>query len=163
MSEDIVRDFGLLTLGTRLKRIGESLQANTQRIMQQHGVGIPVAQYPYLAALDRGGALTVGEIAEAVGISQPGATRAIGQLVEAGLVEISVSDDDQRCKQVSLSPAGRQVIAFAKENVWPDIAEAVANVCDGFGADLLRQLAAIEDGLAERPLIQRIAKNGKSR
>ncbi len=163
MTADIVRDFGLLTLGSRLKRIGENLQVNTQRIMQKHGVAVQVTQYPYLAALDRDGALTIGEIAEAVGISQPGATRAIGQLADAGLVEVSVSDDDQRRRQVSLTDAGRDVITFAKEKVWPDVEAAVTNLCDGFGADLLLHLAAIEDGLAQRPLTQRTLKNGKSR
>lgn len=162
MTEDIVRDFGLLTLGSRLKRIGENLQANTQRILQEHGVGIQVTQYPYLAALDRDGALTVGEIAEAVGISQPGATRAIGQLSDAGLVDISVGDD-QRRRQVALTDAGRDVILFAKQTVWPDVEAAVTNLCNGFGTDLLQHLAAIEDGLAERPLTQRIPENGKSR
>ncbi|TNM62954.1 MarR family winged helix-turn-helix transcriptional regulator [Aliirhizobium smilacinae] len=163
MTEDIVRDLGLLTLGSRLKRIGENLQADTQRIMQGHGVTVQVTQYPYLAALHRDGALTVGEIAEAVGISQPGATRAVGQLADAGLVDISVSDDDQRRRQISLTDAGRDVIVFAKETVWPDIEAAVTDLCDGFGADLLLHLAAIEDGLAQRPLTQRTLKTGKSR
>ncbi len=163
MTADIVRDLGLLTLGSRLKRIGENLQVNTQRIMQEHGVTIQVTHYPYLAALDRDGALTIGEIAEAVGISQPGATRAIGQLAEAGLVDISVSDDDQRRRQVSLTAQGQEVMIFAREKVWPDVEAAVTDLCDGFGADLLLHLAAIEDGLAQRPLTQRILKHGKSR
>ena len=163
MTEDIVRDLGLLTLGSRLKRIGENLQADTQRIMQEHGVTVQVTQYPYLAALHRDGALTVGEIAEAVGISQPGATRAVGQLADGGLVDISVSDDDQRRRQISLTDAGRDVIVFAKETVWPDVEAAVTDLCDGFGADLLLHLAAIEDGLAQRPLTQRTLKTGKSR
>ncbi|AYD01767.1 MarR family transcriptional regulator [Neorhizobium sp. NCHU2750] len=163
MPQDIVRDFGLLTLGSRFKRIGESLQANTQRILQMHGLDLQGAQCPYLAALDREGPLTVGEIAEAVGVSQPGATRAIGQMVEAGLMAMAVSDDDQRRRLVSLTDAGRDVVAFAKDKVWPDIEAAVSDLCRGFEADLLRQLAIIEDGLAERPLIQRLGKDGKSR
>lgn len=163
MPQDIVRDFGLLTLGSRFKRIGESLQANTQRILQMHGLDLQGAQCPYLAALDRQGPLTVGEIAESVGVSQPGATRAIGQMVEAGLMTMAVSDDDQRRRLVSLTDAGRDVVAFAKDEVWPDIEAAVADLCRGFEADLLRQLAIIEDGLAERPLIQRLGKDGKSR
>jgi DNA-binding MarR family transcriptional regulator len=163
MPQDIVRDFGLLTLGSRFKRIGESLQANTQRIMQKHGVGIQVAQYPYLAALDRDGALTVGEIAEAVGISQPGATRAIGQMVQSGLIEMSIGDGDQRRRQVCLTEAGREVITFARETVWPEIEAAVADLCHGFGTEMLQQLATIEDGLAQRPLIQRPGRENTSR
>lgn len=165
MQKDIVRDFGFLTLGSRLRRIGELLQADTQRIMQHFEIHIPAAQYPFLAALDRDGPLTVGELAVAVGITQPGATRTLGQLVESGLVEMSVSDEDQRRKQVSLTPAGRDLVAFSKRMVWPAVEAAVRDLCSNLDGPLLDQLSAIEDGLARRPLTDRapIGPDGKGK
>jgi hypothetical protein len=53
MVEDVVRSFGFLTLGTRMKRIGERLQADTQRIMDDLGAPLQASQYPFLAAIDR--------------------------------------------------------------------------------------------------------------
>lgn len=96
MVEDVVRNFGFLPLGTRLKRIGERLQADTQTIMDEMGVDLQASQYPFLAALDRLGPLTIGELAEAVGITQPGATRVVSQLIELGLVKARQAADDQR-------------------------------------------------------------------
>ena len=111
MVEDVVRSFGFLTLGTRMKRIGEKLQADTQKIMDELGAPLQASQYPFLAAVDRLGPLTVGELAEAIGITQPGATRTVGQLVDLGMLESEQAADDQRRRIVTLSKEGKRLIA----------------------------------------------------
>ena len=158
MIEDVVRSFGFLTLGTRLKRIGEKLQADTQKIMDELGAPLQASQYPFLAAIDRLGPLAVGELAEAIGITQPGATRTVAQLVELGMLEAEPAPDDQRRRIVSLSKEGKRLVATAKGEVWPRIRAAVADLCGDLDGPLLDQLAAIEDGLAAAPLYRRAAK-----
>jgi DNA-binding MarR family transcriptional regulator len=163
MPYDIVKDFGYLTLGTRLRRLGEMVQANTQAIMQQHGIDLPAAHYPFLAAIDRNGPLTVGELADVIGISQPGATRTIGQLAEAGLLDLSVSDGDQRRKQVSLTKAGQNLVDYSTSKVWPGVEAAVRNLCTDLDGSFLEQLASIEDGLKHRPLIERVNEDKETK
>jgi DNA-binding MarR family transcriptional regulator len=158
MIEDVVRSFGYLMLGTRLKRIGEWLQADTQRIIDDFGTPIQASQFPFLAAIDRLGPLTIGELAQAIGITQPGTTRTVGQLVALGLLESEQAVDDQRRRIVSLSKDGRRLVAAAKRDVWPRVREAIADLCDNLDGPLLGQLAAIEDGLAEASLDRRIKK-----
>jgi DNA-binding MarR family transcriptional regulator len=158
MVEDVVRSFGFLTLGTRMKRIGEKLQADTQRIMDELGAPLQASQYPFLAAIDRLGPLTVGELADAIGITQPGATRTVAQIVELGMLESEQAPDDQRRRIVSLSKGGRRLVANAKRDVWPRIRDAVADLCGDLDGPLLEQLAAIEDGLSARPLQRRVVK-----
>jgi DNA-binding MarR family transcriptional regulator len=158
MVEDIVRSFGLMTLGTRMKRIGEKLQADTQKIMDELGAPLQASQYPFLAAIDCFGPLTVGELAEAVGITQPGVTRTVTQLVEEGLLRTEQSADDQRRRIVSLTGEGERLIAAAKSEVWPDIRAAVEDLCGHLDGPLLEQLAAIEDGLDASPLRDRTTK-----
>jgi hypothetical protein len=51
--EDVVKALGYLSLGTRLKRIGETLQAQTQAVLAAHGFEQPAAHFPLLATLDR--------------------------------------------------------------------------------------------------------------
>jgi DNA-binding MarR family transcriptional regulator len=156
--EDVVRALGFLCLGSRMKRIGEKLQADTQRIMDELVVPIQASQYPFLAAVDRLGPLTIGELADAVGITQPGATRALAQLVELGLLEVKRAPDDQRRKIVSLSKNGRRLVEVAKRDVWPRIERAVIDLCADLSGPLLDQLGVIEDGLAAVPLDRRPAK-----
>jgi DNA-binding MarR family transcriptional regulator len=155
VAEDIVRALGFLCLGSRFRRIGERLQADTQQIMEEFGITIQAGQYPFLGAIDRQGPLTIGELAEAVGITQPGATRTLAQLIDAGLVEARASDEDQRRKLVSLTDKGRELVAFSREKVWPGIESAVRDLCGDLSGPLLEQLAAIEDGLAAAPLRRR--------
>ena len=155
MVEDIVKSLGLLCLGSRFRRIGERLQADTQQIMEELGVSIQSAQYPFLAAIDRAGPLTIGELAQAVGITQPGATRTISQLLELGYVDMQTSAEDQRRRLVSLTPKGQELVDYSKRSVWPRIEQAVAELCGDLSGPLLQQLATIEEGLATAPLARR--------
>lgn len=157
MTDDVIRRLGYLTLGTRLRRLGERLQADTQRILDDHDLAIQAAHFPFLAAIDRLGPSTIGELAEAVGVSQPAATRAIGLLADAHLVVITTDRDDQRCRRVALGAHGSALVEAGKRVVWPLIEAAVRDLCHAGSGPLLAQLAAIEDGLAAAPLAHRAA------
>ncbi|MDX8483356.1 MarR family transcriptional regulator [Mesorhizobium sp. VK24D] len=156
--EDIIRSLGYLCLGSRLKRIGEQLQADTQRVLERLDVRIQSSQYPLLAALDRLGPLPVGELAQSLGVAQPGVTRSVSLLTELGLVEVMQSNDDQRRRIVSLSQNGQRLVDSAKRDVWPRIEAAVKEVCADLSGSLLGQLAVIEDRLAATPLHRRAEK-----
>jgi DNA-binding MarR family transcriptional regulator len=158
MTEDVVRHLGYLTLGTRLKRLGERMQADVQRILAANEVGVPVAQFPFLAAIDRLGPLTIGELARAVGVTQPGVTRAVEQLVAAELLVDQPSESDQRRRTVALTAQGKRLVGHAKRTVWPEIEHAVRELCHGLPGSLLDQLEAIEDGLVTEPLYRRTRK-----
>jgi len=158
MVEDVVRALGFLCLGTRFKRLGERLQTETQRLSEALGGVVQVGQYPFLAAVDRLGPLTVGELTEAIGISQPGVTRSLGQLVELGLLDARPAPDDRRVRVVSLTAEGRTLVDLAKGNAWPRIELAVVDLCAPLSGPLLAQLAAIEDGLDREPLRSRTGR-----
>jgi len=66
---DFVRDGGYLTLGSRLKRLGERLQVEVQELARAEGVDLPAGRFPTMGALDAAGSLTVGELADGLGIS----------------------------------------------------------------------------------------------
>jgi len=154
-ARDIVRELGLLTLGTRMKRLGERLQSGTQAVMADAGISIPAGQFPLLAALDRLGPLAVGDLADALGVTQPGTTRNVAQLVALDLIEVLPAPDDQRRRMVSLSAKGRRLVETGKRDVWPRVEAAVAELCAGLDGPLLDQLTAVEERLAERPLERR--------
>ncbi|MFO6419122.1 MarR family winged helix-turn-helix transcriptional regulator [Hylemonella sp. W303a] len=153
--EDVVKELGHLSLGTRLKRIGETLQAQTQAVLAAHGFDQPAAHFPLLAALDRLGPLSVGDLSQAVGVSQPVVTRSLGGLEGDGVVQSETSEDDRRVRRVGLSRKGRVLVQRAKSAAWPAIEASVAQACSGLKGDLLAQLTALEKALAERPLLQR--------
>jgi DNA-binding MarR family transcriptional regulator len=106
--------------------------------------------------------MTVGQLVDSLGVSQPGVTRNLARLVEMKLVE-TTRGRDQRQKTATLSKAGRQAVERAKREVWPFIEAAVGDVCKGLSGPLLAQLGAVEDALAQVPLDRRAATRAKAR
>ena len=152
MVADVVKELGYLALGTRLKRLGERLQGQAQLVLEQAGVELPASHVPVLAALDRLGALSVGELTEAVGISQPGVTRLLDKLQTEGLVRSTQSAGDRRVRTIALTRSGRQLMARLQRLVWPVMEAAVADACAGPTQPLLAILTTFEEALAAAPL-----------
>jgi DNA-binding MarR family transcriptional regulator/N-acetylglutamate synthase-like GNAT family acetyltransferase len=155
MADDVLKERGRLFLGSRLKRLAERMQSDVALIAERAGLPIQPSQYPLLATLDRHGPQTIGELTQAMEVSQPTVTRAAARLVEMGLIEVSRVRRDQRHKTISLTPAGEAAMERSKRLVWPQVEAAVAEIGDGLSGSLLDQIAAIEQRLAERPLNQR--------
>ena len=149
---DLLKELGPTFLGSRLKRLGERMQAGAARVASDAGLPVQPAHMPLLAALD-GQALTIGQLVQAVGISQPGITRGIGQLADLGLVESQQDrDGDGRQRTISLTSEGNAVLARAKLYVWPQIGEAVKTLFGGRPEEFMEQIAAIETALAEHSI-----------
>ncbi len=159
--DDVVMAMGYLCLGSRMKRIAERLQSDTQAIIDAEGFDVQASQYPLLLTLDRFGPASVGALSEALGVSQPGVTRMIAKLCETGWVRTEPQPQDQRKKTVDLTAQGRALIAASRARAWPQIEAAVRDLCASQSGSLLDQLAAIEVGLAERSLKQRAERLGE--
>lgn len=156
-SDDLVREFGYLTLGTRLKRIGERLQADVTRLSARVGLAIPAAHYPLLAVLARRGPASIGVLAKHLGVRQPAITRSVLQLRAGGFVEADADPHDQRVKTVRLTEAGRDLVAKAERLLWPAVEATVRDLCEGLDGSLLDRLGALEDALVAAPLDRRVA------
>ena len=116
---DVLRELGPAFLGSRLKRLSERLQSGAARIATEAGLQAQPSHMSILAALE-GAPLTIGQLVQAIGISQPGITRSVGQLVELGFLK-SRHGADQRQRTISLTAEGKRALARAKRHVWPPI------------------------------------------
>lgn len=144
-----------LFLGSRLKRLGERMQADVLVLIERAGLPVQPAQYPILAALDAYGPLSVGRLVEATGVSQPGVTRAVTRLVETGLIENGPASNDRRRRTVQLSTTGKDIIARSRAEIWPAVEASVRDLCANLDGSFLAQLNAIERSLDEQPLHRR--------
>jgi DNA-binding MarR family transcriptional regulator/GNAT superfamily N-acetyltransferase len=148
--KDVVEQMGAAFLGSRLKRLGERMQAGAARITADAGLPVQPSHMQFLAALD-GQALTIGQLVQAVGISQPGVTRAIGQLLELGIVQ-SEPGEDQRQRTISLTPAGIAVLGRSRLYVWPRVEEAVHALFGGRADAFVDRITELEVALEATPL-----------
>lgn len=153
---DVVAQMGPSFLGSRLKRLGERMQAGAASVIADTGLPLQPGHMAVLAAL-RTGSMSVGQLAEACGASQPGITRSLGQLRKLGMVADAASAD-QRSRVVELSPEGRNAVSVIARDVWPRVGMAAEQILARVDGDFLTQLAAIETALAEASISERAAR-----
>lgn len=150
MPTDLLRDLGPAYLGSRLKRLGERMQAGAARVTMDAGLPMQPSHMSLLAALD-GQEMSVGELVQTVGTSQPGVTRGIRQLIKLGLVQ-SRPCTDQRKRAVSLTPAGVAAFARAQVHVVPKLEDALRELMEDRIDAFMQQITRLETALAETPL-----------
>ncbi len=155
MPGDVLKERGYLFLGSRLKRLAERMQADVAIVAGRAGLSIQPSQYALLATLDLHGPLTIGELTQAMEVSQPTVTRAVSRLVEMELIEVTRVRRDQRHKTISLSATGEEALERSRRLVWPQVEAAAMDICEGLQGPLLDQITVIETRLAEMPLHQR--------
>lgn len=76
--------------------------------------GLPFSRARALWRLERG-PLTLAELADDMGIDAPAATVLINALEARGLVKRAPHPTNRRAKQVSLTPAGRRMLAVVAD------------------------------------------------
>jgi DNA-binding MarR family transcriptional regulator len=74
----------------------------------EHGLSLTGFEALRRIAAAPGERASMGEVAEAVGLSRPGVTSTVGRLVAEGLVVRERADGDRRLLHAKLTPAGRQ-------------------------------------------------------
>lgn len=153
---DVIAELGPAFLGSRLKRLAERMQAGAAEAAAAAGVPLQPGQMGVLAAL-RPGALTVGELADVLGISQPGVTRTVGQLARLGVVS-ETRGTDQRTRRIALTAEGETAAARAASALWPRLGQAVEAMTAGLSGPFLDQIAAIERALDDAGIAERAAK-----
>ncbi|WP_298442390.1 MarR family transcriptional regulator [Gordonia sp. (in: high G+C Gram-positive bacteria)] len=105
--------------------------------------GLPFSRVRVLRRLDRGGPLSLKELAHAAAMDAPATTVAVNELAAAGLVSRDVDPADKRRRLVSLTAAGRAAVAVADATPDPAPPELAA-----FSGDDLRTLAGLLRRLA---------------
>ncbi len=91
------------------------------------------------------GPLSVGEIAEAVGVDQPRASRLVQQSVELGLVRREADPDDARRTRIVLTDEGTTIVRGFRGDRRETISGALAGFSDDERAELARLLAKLAD------------------
>ena len=153
---DVIAEMGPAFLASRMKRLAERMQASAASVIADTGLPLQPGHMAVLAAL-RGGALTVGQLAEAIGVSQPGITRTVGQLMKLGIVA-DASATDQRTRLVELTDAGRSAAEQLSTDVWPRVGMAAEELLAGLSGPFMTQIAAIERALDQASIAERAAR-----
>ncbi|KIU28638.1 hypothetical protein SR41_07030 [Sphingomonas melonis] len=144
-----------LFLGSRLKRLGDRMQADAAAFTGQAGLSVPPGLFSVLATLDAQTELSVGALASALGVTQPSMTKAVTKLADAGLVAVSRPAADRRQAIVALTETGIHAVAVGRRSIWPMVDAAVQEVTHDLPGSFIAQIAEIERRLDARSISER--------
>jgi DNA-binding MarR family transcriptional regulator len=105
---------------------------------QESGNDAPSAQWRALGILDRLGTLRLGELAAAARTTQPGMTRLIGALDNAGLVTRTPDPADTRATLVSATSAGLEALRNWRTEMRDTLAPRFSDLSEQDWAALVR-------------------------
>jgi MarR family transcriptional regulator, organic hydroperoxide resistance regulator len=106
-----------------------------------------------LMLLDERGEMTVGELAEALRITQPSVSQTLRSLQAASIVSDKADPGDSRRRIQRLSPKGLQFIEQVRP-VWVALMQTARNL-DREGIDLLTPIDQIERSLDRKSVLDR--------
>jgi DNA-binding MarR family transcriptional regulator len=81
-----------------------------RKLRQEAEPGLTPSLLSALAAVERAGRLTVGELCAAEQVQPPTMTRFVAALVEAGLVDRARDPDDRRIAWLTVTPRGSRLL-----------------------------------------------------
>ena len=82
-----------------------------RRLRQESGTGLSPSLTAALATVERHGPLTPSELAARERVRRPSITRIVARLEELGLVARAADPGDRRSSLISVTPAGRELLA----------------------------------------------------
>jgi DNA-binding MarR family transcriptional regulator len=128
-------------LATRLRL---ALARSARRLRQESGTGLSPSLTAALATVERHGPLTPSELAARERVQRPTVTRIVFRLEEAGLVARAADPGDGRSSLVSVTPAGRELLAAARTRKDAFLSERLEGLSPEDRATLERAAALLE-------------------
>lgn len=152
---DYIRQRGAAAFGTRLRRLSERLDREVQAIYRERAIAFEPRWFPIVSALHSHRTLSVGDLAELIGVTHAAVSQLRGELVAAGLVRTRPDRDDQRRLLVELTASGKRTVSRLQP-LWHAITRATTLLCMESAPQLMSQIDRIEQALGERSLQQRV-------
>ncbi len=97
-------------LGTQLRHLVELLDGAVAEAYRREGIHYRPRYFPVMQALTAYGPLSVTEIGQAAGITQPAATQTVALMVRDGLLASNQSEADSRQKVIKITSQGEDLL-----------------------------------------------------
>ena len=128
-------------LSLRLITTGRLIEREVDRLMRAR-FHATIARFDFMAALDRHGALTLGEVSHYLLVSNGNVTQLRTRLWEDGLIETETDENDRRIQRVRLTTHGQSVFnAMAKAH-----AACVGRLLNGLAQTEKHELSRLLEG-----------------
>jgi DNA-binding MarR family transcriptional regulator len=133
-------------VGARLRL---AIARTARRLRQETAAELSPSLAAALATIEAHGPLTPSELADRERVQRPTATRIVGRLSDAGLVDRTSDPSDGRVSLVSATPQGRQLLGRLRKRKNAYLAKRLSDL-DSEDLATLERAAEILEGVLER-------------
>jgi len=152
---DLFGELGHLALASRLKRLGELLQAQVSEVYAEQEESFRARWFPVLIALHRTSPLSIVQLAATLGLTHTAIAQIAQEMEGQGLIGSQPDPRDGRRRMLVLTAEGEATISRLQP-FWEEVRAATAELVTESGHDLLAAVAAVEERLSVRPMDDRL-------
>lgn len=161
--KDPILGLGYLAGATRLRRIGEKLQTEGDKIYSESGLPFKASWFAtYYTLLSANHPLTIQEISAAIGFTHITVKNVVRELEENGIVKIKPNPYDARSKHVSLTTKGQNLLTRLNP-LWQRLSLTLKELLMNGHPDFINIVNRIENEMDRNPLYKRINEENSTK
>lgn len=154
---DLIKQLGYLSLGTRFRILTDKLLQDVDKVYKNLDVDFEPRWFTVFYLVHNKGSISVTEIANHLGYTQPAITQILNILIDKGLIKSVKEKEDSRKKVITVTPKGKEL--FKKlEPVWQIIERSVRELFLSTGYDILSVIGKIEAEIEKKDIYSRVSE-----
>lgn len=153
---------GKVALGSRLRLMTSIITDDAAKIYKLYGIDFMPKWFPVFYTLAEEREVTITEIANEIGHSQPSVSKIVQEMIASGLVQESSKSNDKRRNMVTLTVLGMSVFEEIKLQL-KDVEAAVEGLISESNHNLWAALEEWEFLLQQKTLLKRVNEQKKQR
>ncbi|WP_342647085.1 bifunctional helix-turn-helix transcriptional regulator/GNAT family N-acetyltransferase [Mucilaginibacter sp. CSA2-8R] len=159
---DIYNKMGKMALGSRLRRLSETLTEQAGQVYQLYNIDMQPKWFPVFYALSTGETKSIVQLAREIGQSHPSVSILVKEMLKAGLIQNSSNSNDGRKSNVQLSDWGVKINERIQVQ-YADVNAAVEKAIGETQHDIWRAIEEWEFLLEQKDLLKRVEQEKKLR
>ncbi|HMQ68930.1 MAG TPA: bifunctional helix-turn-helix transcriptional regulator/GNAT family N-acetyltransferase [Ignavibacteria bacterium] len=157
-----IKQLGYLAIGTRFRVLTDRLMQDADKIYMSLDLEFEPRWFAVFYLINKNSPVTITEITEELGYSQPAVTQIANSLIKKKLIRAVKSKNDSRKKFITITEKGKALIEKLNP-VWEDIEIAVKELLDSTDYDILFIISKLESALDSKDIYSRVMEKIKLR
>lgn len=159
---DFYQQVGRMAIGSRLRRLSDTVSSDAENIYQLYGVDLEPRWFPIFKTLSLHESISITGIADIIDQPHPVVSQVVKEMTKLGLVKTAKSKSDGRINLVRLSKAGKKLLPGMDEQCT-DVDQAIKSLLSEMQYDLWKAIEEAEFLFKQKDLFARVLEQRKLR
>lgn len=159
---DLYNRTGKMAIGSRLRLLTSRITEQSGLLYQLYQINLVPKWFPVFFVLSENKAMTITEIAQQIGHSQPSVTKIVKEMTKAQLIQSNQKSADKRRNLVGLTAEAIAINSKINEQ-YKDVEAAIESIEKEATHDLWKAIGEWERLLEQKSLFERVQEQRKLR